>query len=802
MSDLRFLLRRKTLTAVAVLTMALALAANTAALSVLDAFLRSSLGVPESDRVVQITPERDLPGRGTVVFADAYPNYQLLRTTQKTFAEVAVLVQMQASWAEDGAAARSLNAARVSATFFKTVRVQPRVGRAFTADEEGPSPAPVVLISDGLWRSAFASDAGILGKTMSLNGQPHRVIGVMPPGFSQPLPTDVWLPFDIPAQQRTAITGARQLTIYGRIADGVTADAAAADVQRFAARAIETSPADNKDYRYSMRTLRSILLNGADSSAFFVQAGAALLLMLAILNLASLLVAWGFERRQELAVRQALGASQGEATRLLFRQSFVIVGIGVVLGVGLAFASLRVLQQFDFGPTVTILVGRSHVNVGVLAATILIAAVAALLSGALPAWLGRRLQLSDALRSSSRAATLSAAALRWQQAMVAAQTGLSTAILAAALLIGVSFWRLMAVPDGFAPDGRIVARIVLPDGLYGKHPDRAAFGVRLADNLARESQLATSGFSTTLPVGDGAWGARFFPELADGTTPKEPLLLHIRRVSPSYLPTMGIPLVRGRGIEATDDSAAQNVLVVSRALAERLWPKEDALGKRLLRVNAGAPPQPFTVVGIAGNTMDGGYAAPPGETVYVSYSQISATRVSIVARGRSTDAAATIAAIQRAVRETDPRIATSGVTPLGDLVLQANALPRLRMFVLLLFSIVGLGIVLLGGYGVMTQLVGNRERELAVRLVFGARPVQLGASVVAQMARLAGVGIVIGLAGIWAGAGLLSTFIFGIESRSPIIYASAAGLLALLAFFATAPAALRAMRVDMRRGIG
>jgi putative ABC transport system permease protein len=800
MSDLRFLLRRQTLTAVAVVTMALALAANTAALSVIDAFLRSSLGVPEPERLVLITPERDLPGRGTVAFAEAYPNYELLRATQKSFSELAVSLQVQSSWTE-GNDARSLDGARVSAGFFRTMRVQPVRGRAFTASEEGPSPASVVVISQGLWQSGFAGDPQIVGRTISLDGKPYRVIGVMPGGFSLPLPTDVWLPFDIPPQQRVNVTGARQLAVYGRIADGVSSEAVDADVQRFAKRAIESRPADNKDYRYSVRTVRSVLLNGADSSAFFVQAGAATLLLLAILNLATLLVAWGFERRQEMAVRQALGAASGDVTRLLFRQSAVIVAAGAILGVVLAFVSLKVLQGLDFGPTISILLSRARVGPAVLITTIGISAVAAFAAGALPAWFSRRGMLADALRASSRSATLSGAALRWQQGMVAGQAGLSAAILAASLLLGVSFWRLMEVPDGFASARKVVARVALPDAIYGRHPDRAAFGKTLLTNLSAESDLATSGFTTTLPVSDIPSGNRFLPELNDGTVQGDPLLLHIRRVSPGYLAAIGIPILRGRPIEPADDSSKDNVAVVSRALAERLWPGEDAIGKRLQRIQPGNPPTPFTVVGVAGNTMDGGYAAPPGETVYVSYSQISGARLSIVAESRTGDAGQALAAVRRALRVTDPRLSTSRTTGLGDLVLQANALPRLRVFILGLFSIVGVGVVFLGSYGVMMQLVANRERELAVRLVFGAQPLELGTAVILQMARLTLVGAAAGLAVVWAAGGVLNSFVFGVASRSVSIYVGAAVILLALAASASMPAALRAMRVDMRRGL-
>ena len=637
---------------------------------------------------------------------------------------------------------------------------------------------------------------------MSLDGKTHTVIGVMPEGFAQPVPSDIWLPFDIPPAQRTVISGGRQLTVYGRIADGRTFEAARADVNRFTARALEASPADNKDYRYNIKTLRDVLLNGADSSALFVQAGAATLLVLAILNLASLLIAWGFERRQEMAVRRALGAGDGRVMRLLLQQSVVIVAVGATLGVVLAYVGLRTLQQFDLGPTVTVLVGKAHLDSSVLLATAGIAVISGLVAGALPAWFSRGTGLSDALRASSRSSTLSPLALRWQKAMVVGQAALSAAILAASVLIAMSFWRLSEVPGGFSAQGRVVARIVLPDATYGKHPQRAAFGRALAENLASEPDIASAGFSTTLPVGDGAWGGRFFIELPDGSVSSEPVLFHFRRVSPAYLQTMGIPLLRGRTFTPQDDTGSVAVAIVSRALANRLWPNEDAIGKRLLRATVGSPtPTPVTVVGVVGNTIDAGYSAPVGEAVYVPYAQVSSVRISIVAQGRG-NATATIAAIGQALKKTDPVVAASGVSTVDALVLQANALPRLRTLVLVMFSIVAVGIVSLGSYGVMSQLVSNREREFAVRLVFGAQPMRLGVSVVAQVAKLTLPGVALGLAAVWSASGLLNAFVFGVQARSPSVLAGAGGALLLLAAVATLPPALRAMRVDIRRVAG
>jgi putative ABC transport system permease protein len=385
--------------------------------------------------------------------------------------------------------------------------------------------------------------------------------------------------------------------------------------------------------------------------------------------------------------------------------------------------------------------------------------------------------------------------------MVVGQAALSAAILAAAALIGVSLWRLSAIPDGFESRGRVVARVVLPNASYGTHRARAAFGRALGEQLAGERALASAAFTTTLPVGDGTWGGRFFVELPDGSRPEEPMLFHVRRVSPGYLETMGIPLLRGRALTAQDDTGAVAVAVVSQALAARLWPNEDPLGKRLLRVAAGSSaPTPVTVVGIVGNTMDAGYGAPAGETVYLPYSQVSAVRVSIVATGRGDDRA-TIAAVRRALRNADPVLAASDMTTLDALVLQANALPRLRTLVLALFSVVAVGIVSLGSYGVMSQLVSNRERELAVRLVFGARPTRLGASVVAQVATLTAPGVALGLVTVWAASGLLDAFLFGTRARSPAVLAGVGAALLLVAVVATLPSAARAMRVDVRRGI-
>jgi len=796
---MRFLLRRKALAAVAILTMALAIGANTAALSVLKAFLLSSLAIPDVDRVVAVYPERELPGRGAVQFNDAYPNYLLLRQLQHSFVDVGVFLQLSASW-DDHGDARQLSAARVSANFLSTLRVTPFLGRNFTAQEEGPSPAPVILISHALWANALGSSPDVVGRTLAINGAPHTVIGVLPPGFSQPALTDVWLPFDIPLDQRTRVNGARQLSMFARLNTGTSLEVARKDMASFTVRAIEAS-ADNKDYRYSAKTLRDLLLGGADSSVLFVLAGAGGLLLLAILNLSSLLLAWGFERRQEFAVRIALGAGTRQVIRLMLEQSLVIVAMGAALGIAFSILALRLLQGFDLGVTVTPFVHAARLDVSVLAVSVLLTLVAGVAAGALPMWFVRDVGIADTIRSASRTATVSRSAMAWQKGVVFAQASLSVVILAAAVLIGVSFYRLSAVPNGFDAGRKIVARVVLPEPKYAAHPARAAFARALSDNLAHDAELLSSGFSTTLPVSDVPWGGRFHIELPDGSLSPEPALLHFRRISPSYFGAMNIPVLRGRTFTAQDDTAAVQVAIVSGALANRLWPNEDAVGKRLVRAASGnIKPLPLMIVGVVGNTMDGGYGAPPGETVYVPYSQISNTRLSIVAEGRGS-AAQTVAAIRRALRAADPVVAAGQIATLDGLVLQANALPRLRTILVLIFAIIAVGIVSLGSYGVMSQLVSTRERELALRLVLGARPAALGRSVITQVARITLPGVAVGLLAMWLLSGALKTFVFGVAATSPIVLAASGALLIVITLMATLPCAVRATRVDVRSGM-
>ena len=797
-SGMRFLARRRAACAVAVATMGLALGANTVVFAIVKAFVLAGFGLPDPGRLFVVAPVRDLPGRGEVVFAEAYANYARLREAQRSFSDVAVMLGSTESW-DTGEEAMAVQAARVSASFFPTTGVVPVLGRPFTTDEEGPGAAPVLIISHALWQSALGGDPAVLGRSQRINGVPHTIVGVMPAGFSHPLPTDAWLPFDLASPAAwTAVTGARNLTVYGRLAAGVSLEAARADMDGFTLRAIEATP-DNRTYRYTLQSIRQVLVPGVDRVVWLVQVGALVLVLLAVANVASLLVAWSFDRRSEFAVRRALGAGGARIVVMLIAQAGIVVGLGGLAGLALSLIAVPFLRGLDVSPALSIYFAGLRVDGGVLASSMLVIAGAAVLSGLLPSLLSRRTDPAETLRLGGRSSTSSPAALRAQKGMVVVQTLLSVVLVCGAVVIGASFRNLTRVDTGFRDDDLVVARVQLPAATYADTTARTAFGDRLLENLDRERALGAFGFTSTLPIGDPRWGGRFFIDASHAAGGEEPLLLHIRRVSAGYFETLGIPLLRGRDFDARDAPSGTQVAIISQSLATRLFGDDDPAGRRIFRVRADGDPLPIEIVGVVGDVPDGGLTAPAGETVYVHWRQISVGRMTIVAEPAASTAEA-LAAIRRALRAADPLLAASDPASLRSLVREANALPRLASLLLGVFAVAALAMVLLGAYGVMSQLVFSREREFAVRMLFGARPAGIATAVLAGAARLVVPGAAAGLAVAWFVGSAIEPLVFGVTPRSPSILATVAALVILLTAIGVLPAARRAATVDIRKG--
>ena len=746
-AGLRFLARRKAAFTVAVLTMALALGANTVVFSALKTFLFSSIGVPDADRLFFISPTRGLPGARQRSLSRSLSQLRAHSSHAARLRRRGIGVPRASRvgiWASE---ARPLKMARVTASFFPTMRVFPTLGRAFEQRRAGAGRARLVVISYG---ALEIRDGGRPRRSRQNDAARRRAVHR-----------------DRRDAGRIHATGARPTSGFRstfRLSDPsgdhrraplppVWSSRGRADASRRRARREGLHQAHGRGERRQPRvpvrgaadSTRSSSA-GADSTVLLVQEGAAVLLLLAVLNLASLLLAWGFERQQEIAVRQALGAGGARVIRILLLQSLFVVGTGAVIGVGVTRLAVPWLRGLEL-PALAYFTSRISLDGGVLAVSAAVAVIAGLIAGVLPAWFSRRIDLAQALRSGARSTTLSPAALRWQQGMVVVQAALSVVILAAAVLVGVSFRNLQRVPGGFSAKGAIVARVQVDPERYPDPAVARGHGSSARRQPRRASRRSLPpAFSSTLPVSDEAWSTYFFITMPDGSLSKEPLLFQIRRTSPNYLQTIGIPLLTGRQFDGHDDANSPPVAIVSRALADRLWPGETAIGKRIYRSRAreqgaGSPHRRRRCRQRAGRGGERAAGRDGVRPVGAAVDTYAVPRREAARERRRRDQRRATRAAGSPIRFWSPTTSRQ----LDALVDQANALPRLQSIILLTFAVAAIVMAMLGCYGVMRQLVATREREYAMRLVFGASPAELGRSVLRQVARLTVPGVVVGL---------------------------------------------------------
>ncbi|HJT81649.1 MAG TPA: ADOP family duplicated permease [Chthoniobacterales bacterium] len=783
-SALRFFSRRKTAFVAIVLTIGFALAANTTAFSVVHGFLFGDLAVPQSDRVVLVWTTKVLPGRGSVDFNDAFPNYRLLKETTHSFSALSTTLPTEVNW-EQQEEVRHLQGARVTASFFEVMGIRPVNGRIFASAEEGPNAAPVAIISYSLWRSAFAGDPKAIGQTLRLNGGVYTIIGVLPQGFEQPTGTEIWLPFDLPQDVWTKVIGARHLTTYARLAAGVELKTANEELRRFATRATAAEPL-NKDWGWRAQPLREALLSNSGTVVLFVQTGALVLLLLAICNLIAVLIAWAAERERETAVRIALGASSWRIIRQFIVQSFLLVGAAGIVAIGLTWLALPLLRSLNPSPALAFLLRYVELDWTTIGVAALLVFATAMFVGLLPALQLRSVSPEAALRSESRGGSANLSSVRWQKIMVIFQAGFSVVILVCAALAAQGLQKVSRVDLGFSDAGRIGFRIEFPEPAYATHEQRAQAARALDQNLANEPALQGHGLTTTLPVGDGQWGSSMLVRLPTGEFTSDPVVFHYRRISPGYLAAMGVPLLEGRFFDERDRSDRPPVAIVSKSLAAKYWPGQSAIGRELRRA---APDNPVTqVIGVVGDVRDAGAGEGAGETVYVPFDQVSMRRAWIVLRPRGSIADA-VAAGRRALRLSAPGIAPFNIEKLETLSWQALALPRLQAALFAVFSVIAVGITALGTYGVMSQLVGIRQKELAIRAAVGASPRSLFQMVLWQNARLAVSGTVVGIATAWAASHWLQSKLTNFQAPAVMPFvAIAAGVFVLTQLASFLPA--------------
>jgi putative ABC transport system permease protein len=803
LADVRYAIRRLRgspgFSTVVILTLALGIGANTAIFSVVNAVLLRPLPYPSPDELVSINHlYPSLNGLKAPVSTRGFADY---RDLTRSFSSVAIESGWGPNLTERGEPER-LDAARVSALWFKTFGVAPLVGRHLLPDEDQPGRNKVVVLSHELWQRLFNGDRRAVGQTLVLNGEAWEIVGVMPAGFRGffSRTAQLWTPLALPPSDYTTETGRTNewLNLTGRLKPGVTVDAAQRELTALAARSVRDFPNQYpRDWTLLVRTLSEIG-SGSLRPVLFVLLGAVgFVLLIACANVANLLLARASARVKEVAIRAALGAKGRQLVRQLLTESMVLAVIGGGVGLLLAFWGVKGLAALQ--PANAPIVENISIDATVLGFTIVLTLVTGILFGLVPALQLTRTNLQTTLKEGGRGAQAERSGQLLRRTLVVAEVALALTLLTGAGLLIRSFARVAGVDPGFKPSNLLTFNVVLPRLQYPSDTQQVAFYDAMLRSIASTPGVSSVGVTSVMPFG-GSWSTGSFN--VEGYTPPEGQPRpwgDIRIVSADFLKTLGMTLVKGRMFDERDRAGAPRVVMVDQEMVKRYWPNTDPIGKRISRGNpADTATQWLEVVGVVSHAAHEGLDADARVQLYYPYPQLARANLNFmsVAVRTTGDPLEATAAVTRAVHAVDKNMPLAQIRSMDQLIDDSVGQRRLSMILLGLFSAIALTLASIGIYGVMSYSVAQRARELGVRMALGAAREHVLRLVMRQGMTLVIAGIVIGLVGAFALTRLMTTLLFGVTPTDPLTFTFVALLLGAIAAIATLVPALRATRVD------
>jgi putative ABC transport system permease protein len=815
LQDLRLALRllrvNPGFTAAAILTLALGIGANTAIFSVVDGVLLRASPIEAIERLAVIW-ETDRHS-GTTREPASVPDYLDFETRSRSMEAMAAVMATEVNLVPPGGDPVRLAALAVSHRLLPMIGIQAIAGRLFTSDDDRAGGPSLAVISESLWARAFGRDPAVVGATLRLDDQPHTIVGVLPDaadfGILQVLlaadyargfadrdersNVDVWVPLQADPARLPRQT--HPIIVLGRLSPGSSFGHAQQELAGIAAD-LERAHPENDGRGVSVEPLEQVVFGPSRPALLVLFAAVALVLLVASVNVANLLLARGAARAREVAVRHALGATRSRLARQFLVENLVVALAAAAAGVGLALAGLRVLLAM--APAEVPRLAMVAIDRRVLLATLAVSVLVGLVFGMIPTAQAGRVDLQQALRDDGGSrASAGRGRRRLLAGLVVAEVALAVLLTTGAGLLIRSFWRLQQVRPGFDATGVLKAEYQLPPSRYpvdfAKWPDFAemhAFTRTLLDGARRlpgvESAAVAGnhpldpGFTNSFVVEGRETEAQSWPEIS------------VRRVSPGYFRTVGLPLVRGRLLREADQTRSAPVLLVNEAAARRFFAGRDPLGARIAFWGASR-----TVVGVVANEKFHGLAEAPPIAVYVPLAQApSATGAAVLLVRTSGDPRRLAPAVDRLIREIDPGLAVFGMEPLEQTVWRSVSRRRFVMLLLGLFAAVALLLASLGVHGVLSYGLSQRRQEIGVRLALGAAPGRVWRLVAMEGAQLALAGLALGLLASLALARLLASLLFGVSAHDPATLLSVAALLLLVAIGATALPAWRATRTD------
>lgn len=773
------------------MTIAIGIGANAALFSVYDQLVLNPIDVPEPKSLIAIVTRN--PQLNVVVPAISWPRYLEVKNRARSFRSLGLQAFDSMTLTGNGEP-QALNAQRVDASFFPTLGVMPARGRNFTAEEDLPNGPAVCIISHELWQTQFGGRENIIGDTITLNGQPWQVVGIMPPHLTAPLrQVQLFAPrvFEVAGLTRAQIeVGSVYAQAIGRLAPGTTLAQAREELtaiskgyqEQFGSRLDATAPSE-------AQTVIE-LLTGAIQPTFLTLLGAvAFVLLIACANVASLFLGRLNARHKEIAVRQSLGAGRAQILGQFITESLVFSTMAGIIGVLIGVWALWAMQSALAAqlPPNTVLT----MNVRAVAFAALTTMVSALLVGFAPAWHASRPNIVDALKEGSRGSTSRGG--RFRSTLIVAEVALSVVLLVGSALLLISFMRLQRTAPGFDPTNLATAAVSVPAGRYGTSAQQSDFFVRAVDALKANPQVTGAAAVIGLPMSG-------FQPRAPYQYEGQPILPLSQRpfsqlciVTEDYFHVLGITFAAGRPFTATDRQGAPNVAIINESLAKRIFPGQSALGKVLMR---GANSEfKAEIIGVIHDVKSAGLNVPAPDEIYYSARQLPRPTMALVA-GTDGDPARLQAIIRDAVASVDKDQPVTFFATLESNIAASLGTQRLVALLTSIFAAIALALSAVGLYSVLAYAVSQRVAEIGIRMALGAHRGQVIGLIMKSGAKLVGVGLVIGIAGAVAVARLIQSLLFNVTALDPLVYAAVVLLFSAVAATACLIPSWRASRID------
>ncbi|HSF23530.1 MAG TPA: ABC transporter permease [Blastocatellia bacterium] len=784
---IRMLIKRPGFTAVAIVTLALGIGANTMIFSIVNAVVLSPLPFPDSARLVRI--------------AESHPKYSA-NFTYATFldlgSETESLANIAASrfWndnlTEDGEP-EQVASMLVSANFFAALGVAPHLGRTFIPEEDQRGGDNVVVISHGLWQRRYGADSNIIGRSIKVSGVDRTVIGVMPPGFQSgflfPGSYELWVPL-VPGGVLSDNRRSHLLAVIARLKPGATVAQAKAEMAAFATRVEQEHPGVDPELSFGVTGLQERLVAPIRPALTVLFCAVGCVLLIACANVANLLMARSAAREREMAIRLALGAGQWRVIRQLLTESALLGLLGGAAGLLLAVWGIDSITALNPGNLPRL--NEVRIDGSVLGFTLIASLLTGVLFGLAPAFQLCRLSIHEVVKDGGRG-SVGTRRTGLRNFLIVSEVALALVLLIGAGLLINSFRRLQQVDRGFDPENVIAINLTLPRAKYAKNEQQIAFLKSVLERIKQVPGVRSVGLTSTLPLSGGP-ATTFVIEGRAPADAAEEASADIRIIDPDYFRTLSIPLRTGRWFRDGDTSGAPTVMVINENMAGRFWPGEDPIGKRVTMKDWG-PPLTGEIVGVVGDVKADGLDSDTRPMIYWPYPQFPTIFNSIVVR---TDANSTgiVAAVKSQIWSVDPDQPIPSIGAMDRVVANSVAPRRFNMLLLGLFAGVALVLAAVGIYGVISYTVSQRTHEIGVRVALGARGSDVLKLVVGQGLTLALTGVGVGLAAAFGLTRLMTSLLFGVSPTDGTTFAVFAILLTGVALAACVVPARRAIKVD------